>query len=145
MDADLNLHPIVRQYIEWNHFGDTIGMHFEIPKAGTVEYYLQVTDKILATPIAAHGGAIAGLVDATLGVAALSTVCHENRIVSTVSFTINYLRPCLLGDELVAHGEVVKSGKRLIFVEGKVINQRSEIVATASGILNAYPVEKVAR
>ena len=139
---DLNEHPLIKAYIEGNHFGSLIGMGFRILEKGSVEYYLKIEEKHLATPAAAHGGCIAALVDALLGVSALSAVCEDGKVVSTVEFKLNFLRPVLLNDSLKGLGEVVKAGNRIIFTEGKIFNQKGEIVVTASGTFNAYPKEK---
>lgn len=141
----LNTHPLVQRYIEWNAFGRLLGMAFDIPEPGSVVYTMTIAPDMLATPVAAHGGSVASLMDATLGVACLSKVCEEGRIVSTVTLTINYLAPALLGDVLTAKGTVTKAGKRLLFVEGTIENQNGETIATALATMNAYPAEKVAR
>jgi uncharacterized protein (TIGR00369 family) len=142
--SDLNQHPLIRQYIAWNAFGRMLGMAFEIPEPGSVVYTMTITPEMLATPVAAHGGSVAALMDATLGVACLSQVCEEGRIVSTVSLTIQYQSPALLGDVLTAKGRVTKAGKRLLFVEGTIVNQKGETIASALATMNAYPAEKVA-
>jgi uncharacterized protein (TIGR00369 family) len=142
---DLKAHPIVQQYIAWNAFGDLLGMNFTIPRKGEVIYTMKIEKMHLATPVAAHGGAIAGLLDAALGVSCLSAVCEEGRIVSTVSLNVNYLSPAKLGDELVAHAKVVKAGRRIIYTECELSNDSGELIARASATMNAYPVEKVAR
>ena len=72
---------LIEKYAKSNHFGALIGMHCEIPEAGKVHYYITIEDKHLATPIAAHGGVIASLMDAALGVACLSAVVNDNKVV----------------------------------------------------------------
>lgn len=139
----LKEHPIVRQYIEWNAFGRLLGMEFDIPEAGKVVYTMTITEEMLATAVAAHGGSISALMDATLGVACLSKVCHEGRIVSTVALTLQYQSPALLGDVLTARAQVTKAGKRLLFVEGTIENQNGDMVASAMATMNAYPAEKI--
>ncbi len=141
--TDLKKHPIIQQYIIWNRFGDLLGMDFEVEKKGHVVYKMTVRDNHLATPFAAHGGAVAALIDAALGVACLTEVCEEMKVVSTVNLTISYLIPALRDDVLTADARVTKSGKRILFVEGKVMNQKGDLVATASATMNAYPVSKI--
>ncbi len=141
--SDIKSHPIIQGYIGWNKFGVLLGMDFEIPEKGSVVYRLKVEEKHLATPRAAHGGVQAALMDAALGVAALSNVCEENRVVSTVSITISYLSPALLGDEMIATATVLKQGKNLAFVHGEIHNQDGKLLATANATMNAYPVEKL--
>lgn len=141
--AQLDQHPVIQQYIRWNVFGKLLGMDFTIPEQGKVIYTMTIGPDHLATPVASHGGAVAALMDATLGVACLSSVCEDDRVVSTVSLSMQFIAPAKLGDRLEAHAEVVKAGKRLLFVEGKIRNQRGELVATGSGTMNAYPIDKL--
>ncbi len=140
---NLKDHPIIEQYRIWNKFGEKIGMDFEIPAPGEIIYKVTINENHLATPVTAHGGVIAALLDATLGVAGLSLVCEELKLVSTVSMTINFMKPLRLNDEIKAEGKVVRSGKKILFTEAKVFNQNDELVGTGTAILNAYPVEKI--
>lgn len=140
----LNSNPLIRQYNQSNKFGDLLGILFVITEKGKVEYRVLIEEKHLATPFAAHGGVVATLCDSVLGIAALSCVVEEERIVATVEMNIKYIHPVLLNDEIVAYAEVIKAGKRLLFSEAKVYNQRNELVAVASGTFNAYPKEKAA-
>ena len=135
-------HPIIQGYIKANNFGVLLEMDFEILGPGKIVYSMPVTEKHLATPIAAHGGSISALMDATMGVCALSQVIEQNKVVSTIEMKISFISPGLLNDVLSASAEIIKSGKRLLFVEGKIVNQKGEIVATATGTFNAYPAEK---
>lgn len=140
---DAKVHPIIQAYIDGNAFGETLGMDFELREPGSVAYFLTVAQKHLATPKAAHGGVLAAFADAILGVGALSLSSASGNVVSTVEFKINYLAPALLGDELTGMSRLLKAGRSLIFMEGEIKNQRNELVATASGTFNQYPVEKL--
>lgn len=143
MSSDLNNHPVILGYNEWNKFGELLGMSFRILEAGNVEYYLHVGPQHLATPKAAHGGVQAALLDAALGVAALSVVCTDNKVVATVSLSVQYLRPALVGDDLIVKASVLKKGRSLVFTEGQIFNQKGECLATAQASMNAYLMEKI--
>lgn len=138
----INQHPVIQFYKHNNAFGRTIGMTFELVEPGKVIYKMKVEPEILAQPIAAHGGAITALMDATLGVAALSLVCEDNQVVSTVELSTNFLKPALIGDHLVGEAELIHRGKRLLYLEGKIKNQKGEVVAAGKGTFNAYPIDK---
>lgn len=140
--TDLNNHPVILQYIEWNTFGNTLNMHFHIESPGHVTYRMTVQQAHLATPKAAHGGAVAALIDAALGVAALSAVCEQQKVVATVSLTVNYLSPALFGKELIAEAKVVRKGNRILFTETEVSDSDGNLVAKASATMNAYPMQK---
>lgn len=134
---------VLKTYNQWNKFGDLIQMHFSVIDKGEIAYYMTVTEEHLATPIAAHGGSLAALMDATLGVCALTEVCEEMKVVSTVNMNMSFLHPANLGDQLIGRGKVVKSGKRIIFVEAQIFNQKEQLIATGSATMNAYPVHKL--
>jgi uncharacterized protein (TIGR00369 family) len=138
----LNDHPLIVHYVQMNLFGQYLGINFTILKPGVVRYRLLIRPEHLATPMTVHGGVTAALLDATLGVGALSAVCEEQKVVSTVEMKISFLRPILLGDELIATSEIVKKGKSILFAEAVILNQNEELVAKASGTLNSYPKEK---
>lgn len=138
------MHPIIKKYIEFNNFGRELGLNFTILEPGVVKHTLTITEKHLATPHTAHGGVTAAMMDAVLGVAALSLVCEEFKIVSTVEFKINYLNPALVGDELSGESIIEQKGNRIVIVSGtiKALN-RDKVIAKAIGTFNAYPAEKV--
>ena len=133
---------LIEQYIAQNNFGKTLGMDFKILEPGLVHYYLTIKQQHLATPKAAHGGAISALMDGLLGVSALSVSANENKAISTVK--INFLAPALLEDELMGIGKVEHKGNRLIIVSGDIIclNRNNIVIAKAIGTFNAYPAEK---
>ncbi len=133
---------ILSTYNKNNHFGRLLGMDYEVIEPGKIHYSLCVTEELLATPTAAHGGAIAGFMDAIVGVAALSATAPEGKVVSTVEFKINYLRPALVKDNIKGVGTVLKKGKSILVVKGEIFNSDDQLIATALATLNAYPVEK---
>jgi uncharacterized protein (TIGR00369 family) len=135
---------LIEKYIAHNQFGKLIGMEFKIISDGHLEYYLTVNKNHLATPLAAHGGLIAALIDGALGVAALSSVHNENKVVSTIEYKTNFMNPALLNDQLKAIAKVEQKGKRIIIVSCDVLaaNRNDIIVAKALGTFNAYDAAK---
>jgi uncharacterized protein (TIGR00369 family) len=135
---------LINQYILNNHFGRLLGMDFKVISEGVVEYRMMIRQDHLATPAAAHGGAIAALVDAALGVAGLSAVHNQNKVVSTVEYKMNFLSPALAGDELLATGRVEQKGSRILVISCDVvcINRQNKMIAKALGTFNAYDAAK---
>ncbi|PWH81429.1 PaaI family thioesterase [Brumimicrobium oceani] len=133
---------VLTMYKASNKFGAFLEMELEVLEEGQAKYIIEIKEKHLATPIAAHGGVVAGLIDGTLGVAALTIAGKNNNVVSTVELQVNYLKPVKLGDVLTSVGKVISAGKRLLYVEAGVTNQDGVLVAKASGTFNAYPAEK---
>jgi len=138
---ELNKHSLIIDYIQKNHFGDLLGITFTILDKGVVEYYLVLEEKHLATPNAAHGGCIAALLDATLGVGALTLFCEEEKVVSTLEMKVAFLNAAKIGDKLIAKSQVLKKGTKLVFMEAEVINAEGINIAKASATLNAFPKE----
>lgn len=133
---------VLELYKASNNYGAFLEMDLEVMEEGKCKYTIEIKEKHLATPIAAHGGVVAGVIDGTMGVAALTIAGRGGNVVSTVDLHINYLKPVKLGDTLVAVGEVISAGKRLIYAEASVTNQKGVLVAKAGGTFNAYPAEK---
>ena len=80
-----------------------------------------------------HAGIIAALLDTACGFAAAAIVGS----VLSSHFSMNCLAPAV-GDEFVAMGRVVKSGRKQIFTSGELHARRdggSKLVATANTIL----------
>jgi uncharacterized protein (TIGR00369 family) len=138
------MESLITRYISNNHFGKLLGMDFKILSEGLVEYYITIGNDHLATPHAAHGGLVASLVDAALGVAGLSAVHADNKVVSTVEYKTNFMSPALLGDTLIATGKVEQKGKRILIISCDVVasNRKHILIAKALGTFNAYPAEK---
>jgi uncharacterized protein (TIGR00369 family) len=131
---------LIELYNSTNHFGRFMDMDYTIVKPGEVDYKLKIKENLLATKEAAHGGALAAFMDAILGVASLSAVADEGKLVATIEFKINYLKPALLGDSLIGKGKVLQKGKRILITEGEIFNQKNELIAKAIGTFTSYAV-----
>jgi uncharacterized protein (TIGR00369 family) len=124
---------LLEQYIEKNHFGDLLDMKFEVIEPGEVNYYLKISKNHLATPVAAHGGCISALIDATMGVGALSLVEDSFSVVSTLELKVSFLESVLEGDKLISKSLILRKGRKIIFAEAEVKNQKNVVVAKGSG------------
>lgn len=129
-------------YNSVNNFGRENNMVLTIVKPGEIIYEMEIQKKHLASVNTAHGGMIAALMDGVIGVAALSLVVQQKKLVATVEYKINYFKPVYLGDTLKGFGRVDFAGKSIISTSGEIYNQKGEIVAKGMGTFNAYPFEK---
>lgn len=136
------MEELLKIYGKVNQFGKENGLLLTVLKPGNITYEMEVLPKHLATQTTIHGGMVAAMMDGVIGVAALSLVAPEGKLVSTVEFKINYYRPVYLGDVLKGEGRVDFRGNRLIASSGEIYNQHGEMVAKAMGTFNAYPFEK---
>ncbi|MDF1671904.1 MAG: PaaI family thioesterase [Vicingaceae bacterium] len=136
------MEKLIEIYNQVNQFGKDNNFELEIINQGEIKYKMTIQAKHLATPTAAHGGVIAAMMDGVLGVAALSAVAEEGKLVSTIEFKISYYDPAFEDDILTGMGLVDKKGNRIIFASGEIKNQHNKTVAKATGTFNAYPFEK---
>jgi acyl-CoA thioesterase len=79
-----------------------------------------------------HGGVVATLLDAAMAVACRSS-CGEGAAATTVSMTVNYLRPAQ--GRLYARGRTVRSGSTLASMEASVADESGAVVAQAIGTM----------
>jgi uncharacterized protein (TIGR00369 family) len=108
---DINMDFFLENFRKLNKFGEYNGHDYEVVKPGETTTTMTIKDMHLNSPGVAHGGSLAGMMDAVLGVAALTAAIVDGNLVSTVEFKINYFKPILLGDKLVGKGKVVRKAK----------------------------------
>lgn len=138
------MHKLLEIYNRVNHFGRHLNMSLEVLAPGKIEYTMPIGDIHLSSPLAVHGGAVAGLMDAILGVTALSKSVEDGQLVSTVEFKINYFYPVLPNDILIGRGTIDFEGKKLISVSGEIWRQSDgRVMAKGNGTFNKYSIEKV--
>ena len=130
-------------YTDVVQFDDHLGMVLTVHAPGDITYVLDICKHHLASPDACHGGVISGMMDAVLGITALSFAVSKGNLCATVEFKINYLSPAKLGDRLEGRGEIDFYGSKLIVTSGAIIEQKSgRLVAKGLGTFSQYPLSK---
>ena len=79
---------------------------------------LNVSDRHLNPNGVVHGGVVFTLVDTAMGRATMS-VLEEGRICASIEVAVRYLRP-ITGGRLVATASVLRAGRRIVHLEGRV-------------------------
>lgn len=126
-----------------NHFDDFLGLKLLITSEGVTEYQLKVHQGLMSSPAAAHGGPIAAMMDATLGIQVLCHAAQKNMLCSTVEFKINFLASATLGETLIGRATLESIGKRLVVASASIIEEKSQrLIAKGLGTFNLYPIEK---
>jgi len=90
----------------------TIGAAIAQVRAGEVEIKLPFDEKLTQQHGFIHAGIIATIADSACGYAALSLMTVEAAVLTT-EFKMNLLSPAR-GDYLLAHGRVVRPGRKLV-------------------------------
>lgn len=137
---------LVAAYNHINHYGQANGMILSVPTPGQAEYRMLIREDHLSSPGAAHGGVLAGLMDAALGAAALTQAFTTGDFVSTVEFKINYLHRVHLHDQLLARAAVEHTGNKLLVSSAVIFRLETDgqetAVARGLGTFNRYPADK---
>ena len=114
---------------EQNGFYDSLDIYFSALGDGTAEMEIPVAPMHYNSAGIVHGGVFAGLLDSTMGMAMLT----KNKAGVTTSLNVNYLKGAAKGDVLRAEATVTHDGRKMLYCEGKIYNQRGDLLATGQG------------
>jgi acyl-CoA thioesterase len=78
-----------------------------------------------------HGAVLFAMVDTAMGAATMS-VLPEGQFCASVDVQLRFVRPASAG-ELRAEVEVLKRGRTVVHLDGRVHDERQRLVATAAG------------
>ena len=92
---------------------------------------LQLDDRHHNPNGVAHGAVLFAMVDTAMGKATME-VLPEGRRCASIEVHLRFLRPVTSG-VLDAEAHVVKQGRRIVFLDGRVTDDGGRLVATASG------------
>lgn len=67
-----------------------------------------------------------------MGAAAVSAQAGRRVLVANAEMKTSFLRSVRPGDVLTCRAEVLKAGSQVCFVDGRMVNQRGDLVATAT-------------
>lgn len=100
-------------------------------KAGRATYRLDVTPELLNPHGVLHGAAVYTMVDYSMGGATMAALAQDE-ICATIEIKINYLAS-VRGGSVTCATEIVKQGRKVVFLESRVTDDAGKLVATASG------------
>ncbi len=116
--------------LDWAPISQLIGLEVQPGEAGEAEVYLNV-DQRMHNPMGfVHGGVIALLADAAMGIAFGRTLDDKHGF-ATVELKTSFIRPATC-TRLQARAKLVQRGLRIGFVECRITDSRSRLIATAS-------------
>ncbi len=116
--------------MEDSGFRGLVGIRVGEREDGASRVRLEADDRHLNVHGTVHGGAIATLVDVSMGEAVATTTDEDEQPV-TIEIKVNYLEPGTTGT-LTCSAQVLKRGKRFTVVSAEVV-QGDEVVAEAIG------------
>src|SRR5437879_12320287 len=93
---------------------------------------MQIDEHLHNMSATMHGGIMADIADAAMGIAIATTISPEEDF-TTMEMKISFLRPHIKG-HLRAEGTVAKRGKRVAFAEAVLTNKQAQIGGKDNGI-----------
>ena len=84
----------------------------------------------------AHGGSLAGLLDAAMGLAIIARL-DPGEGCATIEMKLNFTAPVMPG-EVTAVGEVITLGRRIVVARADAINPDGRVAATALGTFTRF-------
>lgn len=91
---------------------------------------VDVDDRFVNPTGVLHGGVLAGLCDSAMGLTVSSMVAPGHTCANT-DLAVRFLRGTKV-DVIRASARIVKTGKRMVFMEADVTNEKGELVARAT-------------
>lgn len=124
-------------------FDSFLGMELKVHQPGRITYALQIKEHHLTSPDQSHGGVISAMMDAVLGVTALSWAASNDNLCSTVEFKINYISTAKPGEFLEGTAEIDYAGSRTITATGSIREKiTGRLIAKGMGTFSQYPISK---
>lgn len=86
-----------------------------------------------------HGGMLSTILDTIVGYASY-TMLPAGMAQTSIDLTVKFMRPASSTQGLLTCiGEIEKSGRRVNFSQGRILNQDGKIIATATSSLLIFP------
>ena len=100
-------------------------------EAGHARATLAVGEQHMNPNGVVHGAVLFAMVDTAMGSATMS-VLPDGQFCATVDVQLRFIRPAS-GGQLVADVEVLKRGRSIVHLDGRVVDGDDRLVATAAG------------
>lgn len=139
----LNADAFTRVFNSLSHFDATLGLTLQVLGPGDIRYLLPLDNRHEASAGHCHGGVIAAMMDATLGLTALTWAIPHNKLCATVEFKMNFLNRAAAGDTLLGTAQIDFTGTKLVVCHARITEQgRDTLVATGQGTFSLYPISR---
>ncbi len=130
-------------YKDMIKFDQYLGMNLKVHEPGKITYTLELNENHSTTPDQVHGGVISAMMDAVLGLTALTLAVSNNNFCSTVEYKLNFLSTAKPGETIEGSAEIDFAGSTIICTSGTIREQSSgRIIAKGMGTFQQYPIAK---
>ncbi|MBI3742753.1 MAG: PaaI family thioesterase [Chloroflexi bacterium] len=105
-------------------FAKHLAMTLERGELGTARSRMTVLPIHMQSAGVMQGGLLVALADMAMS-ASLGGMLEPGQVPTTIEMKVNFLRPALLGDELVAEARVVQKGKSVAVTDVEIRNAKT--------------------
>ena len=130
----------IQKNFEKQHFMSYLGAKLETIEEGRVSISVEKAAHLSQQTGFIHAGVITTIADSAAGYAAWSMM-PENSDVLSVEFKVNLMRPAS-GSKIIAHAQVIKSGRQITVVEADVEDvDTGKVIAKFQGTMISVPAQ----
>ena len=79
-----------------------------------------------------HGAVLFALVDTAMGKSTMSVIDEPGRYCASIEVSLRFIRPAVAG-RVTATATVVKRGRNVVHLDGRVVDADQRLIATAAG------------
>ena len=130
MDANTRARRAAEKLLSGDNASASFSMVLETIRPGFAEVSMTIREDMINGHNTAHGGTVFTLADT-----AFACACNSHNISNVAaSCQINFVRPALLGDKLMARAEEINLGRRSGVYDVRVENSDGKLVALFRGM-----------
>jgi uncharacterized protein (TIGR00369 family) len=119
----------------WLPIGEHLGFRIVAAEPGTVTLKGRPDERSYNLLKSVHGGWTAAVLDTAMALSNLTLLGAEQTF-TTLDIRINYLRPITVETgEVTAIGGVIQSGRKIAYVEAKLVDPNGKLLAHGTGSL----------
>jgi uncharacterized protein (TIGR00369 family) len=122
--------------------GDHLGFRIAAVEPGKVTIKGLPDERSYNLLNSVHGGWTAAVLDTAMALSNVSLLAVDQTF-TTIDIRINYLRPVTVATgEVTAYGNVLQSGRKIAYVEAKLVDANGKLLAHGTGSLLILPRDK---
>jgi uncharacterized protein (TIGR00369 family) len=119
--------------------GDHLGFRLSAVEPGKVTIRGRPDERSYNLLKSVHGGWTAAVLDTAMALSNLTLLAADQSF-TTLDIRVNYLRPITIETgEVTAHGSVIQSGRRIAYVEARLVDGAGKLLAHGTGSLLILP------
>ncbi len=109
-----------------------LGMELTGDEPGIGHAHVDVGPEHLNPNGVVHGAVLFALVDTAMGKSTMSVIDEPDRYCASIEVSLRFIRPAVAG-RITATSTVVKRGRSIVHLDGRVVGDDQRLIATAAG------------